>query len=101
MMSLKSGKHHCLISVLISLLLRAGVLPCLLMLCTQRHPTLPTLPRELGGCMAPIWNKYFDECRSVMYVLDATNPSKVPAAVDQLLSLLVHPSLKVRQVREL
>ncbi|KAJ1128795.1 hypothetical protein NDU88_007170 [Pleurodeles waltl] len=66
-------------------------------------PTLPTvgtnltdlfvqrkklIVRELGGCMGPIWPSYYADCSSVMFVIDASNPTQVSASCVQLLSVL-------------
>ncbi|XP_078509983.1 ADP-ribosylation factor-like protein 16 isoform X3 [Lissotriton helveticus] len=44
--------------------------------------------RELGGCMGPIWPSYYADCSSVMFVIDASNPTQVSASCVQLLSVL-------------
>ncbi|NXC42278.1 ARL16 protein, partial [Penelope pileata] len=44
--------------------------------------------RELGGCMGPIWPSYYGECRAVVFVIDAANPTQVSSSCVQLLSLL-------------
>ncbi|XP_030064526.1 ADP-ribosylation factor-like protein 16 [Microcaecilia unicolor] len=44
--------------------------------------------RELGGCMGPIWPSYYRDCSSVMFVIDAANPTQVSASCIQLLSVL-------------
>ncbi|KAF5831372.1 ADP-ribosylation factor family-domain-containing protein [Dunaliella salina] len=61
----------------------------------QPHPRFSKIwAREVGGCMAPIWYKYYEECRSVLFVIDATNGQAAQAAAGQLQALLPHESLK-------
>ncbi|XP_058532009.1 ADP-ribosylation factor-like protein 16 [Ochotona princeps] len=50
----------------------------------QRRITI----RELGGCMGPIWPSYYGDCRALLFVMDASNPSQVSASCVQLLGLL-------------
>lgn len=45
--------------------------------------------------MAPIWHKYYEECRSVVFVVDAAAPDTLTGAASQLHTLLQHDSLKV------
>uniref|UniRef100_A0A8D0H5R3 ADP ribosylation factor like GTPase 16 n=1 Tax=Sphenodon punctatus TaxID=8508 RepID=A0A8D0H5R3_SPHPU len=65
-------------------------------------PTLPTVGtnltdlligkkitiRELGGCMGPIWSSYYDDCRCVLFMIDAARPTQISSSCVQLLSLL-------------
>ncbi|XP_050776032.1 ADP-ribosylation factor-like protein 16 isoform X2 [Gopherus flavomarginatus] len=65
-------------------------------------PTLPTVGtnltdlliqkkitiRELGGCMGPIWPSYYGDCSSVLFMIDAANPTQISSSCVQLLSLL-------------
>ncbi|XP_047612522.1 ADP-ribosylation factor-like protein 16 isoform X2 [Phacochoerus africanus] len=44
--------------------------------------------RELGGCMSPIWSSYYGTCRSLLFMLDASNPTQLSASCAQLLGLL-------------
>ncbi|XP_059587896.1 ADP-ribosylation factor-like protein 16 isoform X3 [Alligator mississippiensis] len=44
--------------------------------------------RELGGCMGPIWASYYGDCRAVLFVIDASNPTQISSSCVQLLSLL-------------
>uniref|UniRef100_A0A3Q2YRP1 ARF like GTPase 16 n=4 Tax=Hippocampus comes TaxID=109280 RepID=A0A3Q2YRP1_HIPCM len=44
--------------------------------------------RELGGCMGPIWPSYFNDCSSVIFVVDSSNIAQVSASCIQLLSVL-------------
>jgi hypothetical protein len=46
--------------------------------------------------MGPIWHKYYEECQSVLFVVDASSPDMMPTAAFQLHSLLQHRHLKVR-----
>ncbi|XP_028267838.1 ADP-ribosylation factor-like protein 16 [Parambassis ranga] len=66
-------------------------------------PTLPTVGtnltdltlkkkkitlRELGGCMGPIWPSYFEDCSSVIFVVDSANIAQISSSCIQLLSVL-------------
>ncbi|XP_071459121.1 ADP-ribosylation factor-like protein 16 isoform X1 [Marmota flaviventris] len=65
-------------------------------------PTLPTVGtnltdivaqrkitiRELGGCMGPIWSSYYGNCHSLLFMMDASNPTQLSASCVQLLGLL-------------
>lgn len=44
--------------------------------------------RELGGCMGPIWPKYYSDCRSVIFVVDCANIVQISSSCVQLLSVL-------------
>ncbi|XP_048222731.1 ADP-ribosylation factor-like protein 16 isoform X2 [Perognathus longimembris pacificus] len=44
--------------------------------------------RELGGCMSPIWSSYYGNCHSLMFVMDASNPTQLSASCVHLLGLL-------------
>ncbi|XP_048673389.1 ADP-ribosylation factor-like protein 16 isoform X2 [Caretta caretta] len=44
--------------------------------------------RELGGCMGPIWSSYYGDCSSVLFMIDAANPTQISSSCVQLLSLL-------------
>lgn len=44
--------------------------------------------RELGGAMGPIWNNYFKEATSLVYVIDIANQTQVASACIQLLEVL-------------
>ncbi|XP_069916257.1 ADP-ribosylation factor-like protein 16 isoform X2 [Oryctolagus cuniculus] len=50
----------------------------------QRRITI----RELGGCMGPIWSSYYGNCRCLLFMVDASNPTQLSAACVQLLGLL-------------
>ncbi|XP_055971777.1 ADP-ribosylation factor-like protein 16 [Sorex fumeus] len=50
----------------------------------QRRLTI----RELGGCMAPIWPSYYGDCRALLFMVDASNPTQLSASCSQLLGLL-------------
>lgn len=50
--------------------------------------------RELGGSMAPLWTRYFDNVKKIIYVVDASNLCQISAAGVQLFSILVNPMLK-------
>ncbi|XP_026339680.1 ADP-ribosylation factor-like protein 16 isoform X2 [Ursus americanus] len=44
--------------------------------------------RELGGCMSPIWPSYYGNCHSLLFMVDAANPTQLSASCVQLLGLL-------------
>lgn len=44
--------------------------------------------RELGGCMGPIWSSYYGNCRCLLFMMDASNPTQLSASCVQLLGLL-------------
>ncbi|XP_005407320.1 PREDICTED: ADP-ribosylation factor-like protein 16 [Chinchilla lanigera] len=44
--------------------------------------------RELGGCMGPIWSSYCGNCHSLVFMMDASNPTQLSASCVQLLGLL-------------
>uniref|UniRef100_A0A8C5KVW6 ADP-ribosylation factor-like 16 n=1 Tax=Jaculus jaculus TaxID=51337 RepID=A0A8C5KVW6_JACJA len=44
--------------------------------------------RELGGCMSPIWSSYYGDCHSLLFMMDASNPTQLSASCVQLLGLL-------------
>ncbi|XP_011602336.1 ADP-ribosylation factor-like protein 16 isoform X2 [Takifugu rubripes] len=44
--------------------------------------------RELGGCMGPIWPSYFEECSSVIFMVDSGNIAQVSSSCIQLLTVL-------------
>ncbi|XP_004861001.1 ADP-ribosylation factor-like protein 16 isoform X2 [Heterocephalus glaber] len=44
--------------------------------------------RELGGCMGPIWSSYYGNCHSLLFMMDASNPTQLSASCVQLLGLL-------------
>lgn len=54
--------------------------------------------RELGGCMAPIWTNYLSDCKSLVYVVDLSNPAHVSATCVQILDLLAHEEMAKKPV---
>ncbi|XP_012511884.1 PREDICTED: ADP-ribosylation factor-like protein 16 [Propithecus coquereli] len=44
--------------------------------------------RELGGCMGPIWSSYYGNCHSLLFMMDASNPTQLSVSCVQLLGLL-------------
>lgn len=44
--------------------------------------------RELGGCMSPIWSSYYGNCHSLLFMMDASNPTQLSVSCMQLLGLL-------------
>ncbi|XP_075702215.1 ADP-ribosylation factor-like protein 16 isoform X2 [Rhinoderma darwinii] len=49
--------------------------------------------REVGGSMVPIWPSYYNDCRTVLFIVDAANPNQISASCIQLLSMLSAPAL--------
>ncbi|XP_074871055.1 ADP-ribosylation factor-like protein 16 isoform X3 [Carettochelys insculpta] len=54
--------------------------------------------RELGGCMGPIWSSYFGDCSSVLFMIDAANPTQIASSCVQLLSVLSAEQLATTSV---
>ncbi|XP_057717096.1 ADP-ribosylation factor-like protein 16 [Corythoichthys intestinalis] len=54
--------------------------------------------RELGGCMGPIWPSYFNDCSSVIFVVDSANIAQVSSSCIQLLSVLSNEALREASV---
>ncbi|XP_030750148.1 ADP-ribosylation factor-like protein 16 [Sitophilus oryzae] len=50
--------------------------------------------REIGGSLASIWSKYFENVGKVMYVIDASNLCQISAAGVLLYTVVAHPLLK-------
>ncbi|XP_018090599.1 ADP-ribosylation factor-like protein 16 [Xenopus laevis] len=48
----------------------------------------PVTVREVGGSMGPIWPSYYRDCKSVICMIDASNPNQVSSSCIQLLSVL-------------
>ena len=44
--------------------------------------------REVGGCMIPIWKSYFKDAKAIIFVIDASNPSKISSASIELRQIL-------------
>ncbi|CAJ1075192.1 ADP-ribosylation factor-like protein 16 isoform X1 [Xyrichtys novacula] len=44
--------------------------------------------RELGGCMGPIWPRYYKDCSSVIFMVDSSNITQISSSCIQLLSVL-------------
>lgn len=55
--------------------------------------------RELGGIMAPLWNKYFNGITKIIYVVDASNLCQISAAGLLLYTILADPLLKSAKVK--
>jgi len=54
--------------------------------------------REIGGAMAPIWNKYYKDASAIMFMIDLSRPTQVANAAVELMSLLSHPSTQTSPV---
>lgn len=62
---------------------------------TIRNDNETFLIRELGGAMAPLWSRYFNEnINKIIYVVDASNLCQISAAGVLLYTILVDPVLK-------
>lgn len=44
--------------------------------------------RELGGAMGPIWQNYFKDSSSLVYVLDSSKPTQISSSCIQFLEVL-------------
>jgi GTPase SAR1 family protein len=49
--------------------------------------------REVGGQMMPLWSQYYDDCRMVLYVIDAGDPLALADSIVQLYAILCEPKL--------
>ncbi|XP_017770567.1 PREDICTED: ADP-ribosylation factor-like protein 16 [Nicrophorus vespilloides] len=54
--------------------------------------------REVGGVMAPLWPKYFDGIKKVLYVVDTSNLCQISAAGVLLYTILLDPRLKKAKI---
>ncbi|XP_051569309.1 ADP-ribosylation factor-like protein 16 isoform X1 [Myxocyprinus asiaticus] len=54
--------------------------------------------RELGGCMGPIWPKYYLDCTSVIFMVDCANISQISSSCVQMLSVLSAEPLQAAAV---
>lgn len=54
--------------------------------------------RELGGVMSPLWSKYFEGVKKVIYVVDTSNLCQISAAGVLLYTIIAHPSLSNAEV---
>lgn len=57
--------------------------------------------RELGGNMAPMWSKYYDQVKKIIYVVDASNLCQISAAGVLLYTILTEPQLQKTKVTTL
>ncbi|XP_054564844.1 ADP-ribosylation factor-like protein 16 isoform X2 [Eptesicus fuscus] len=48
--------------------------------------------------MGPIWSSYYGDCRSLLFMVDASNPTQLSASCAQLLGLLAAEPLAEAQV---
>lgn len=54
--------------------------------------------RELGGCMGPIWPSYFQDCTSVIFMVDSANIAQISSSCIQLLCVLSAAPLRSASV---
>lgn len=54
--------------------------------------------REVGGTMAPIWNKYYDGTNKIMFVIDTSNLCQIAAAGILFYTILTEPQLQKAKV---
>ncbi|XP_008414340.1 ADP-ribosylation factor-like protein 16 [Poecilia reticulata] len=54
--------------------------------------------REIGGCMGPIWPSYFQDCFSVIFMVDSANTVQISSSCIQLLSVLSAEPLRSASV---
>eukprot|EP01137_Pigoraptor_chileana_P015091 Opistho-2@70591 len=50
--------------------------------------------RELGGCMGPVWPRYYQDCRLIWYMIDLSNWEQVASAAVGLWRLLAAPETR-------
>ncbi|KAK6183833.1 hypothetical protein SNE40_002393 [Patella caerulea] len=51
--------------------------------------------RELGGSMAPIWNKYYKDTSAIIFVIDVSNRFQIASACIQLLTMMSSSEVNV------
>ncbi|ESO94628.1 hypothetical protein LOTGIDRAFT_227376 [Lottia gigantea] len=51
--------------------------------------------RELGGTMAPIWQKYYKDSYAIIFMIDISNRFQLSAACIQLLMLMSSPDTNI------
>ncbi|XP_055381318.1 ADP-ribosylation factor-like protein 16 [Condylostylus longicornis] len=49
---------------------------------------------EIGGCMAPLWRKYFNNVNKIIYVVDTSNLCQISCAGVLLYSIMADPRLQ-------
>lgn len=54
--------------------------------------------REIGGTMAPIWRRYFEDVTHVIYVVDTSNLCQISAAGVLLYTILTEPRLQTAEM---
>uniref|UniRef100_A0A8C9BQ61 ADP-ribosylation factor-like 16 n=1 Tax=Phocoena sinus TaxID=42100 RepID=A0A8C9BQ61_PHOSS len=55
-------------------------------------------PGAGGWCMGPIWSSYYGNCHSLLFMVDASNPTQLSASSAQLLGLLLAEQLEEASV---
>lgn len=60
---------------------------------TIKHNGYIMKVREIGGSMAPLWQKYFGGVSIIIYVIDASNLCQISAAGVLLYTILANPAL--------
>ncbi|XP_059156837.1 ADP-ribosylation factor-like protein 16 [Physella acuta] len=50
--------------------------------------------REVGGAMGPIWQNYFKDSHSLMFMLDISKHTQVAISCVQLMTILADPALQ-------
>ncbi|KAI8794713.1 ADP-ribosylation factor-like protein 16 [Biomphalaria glabrata] len=48
--------------------------------------------RELGGVMGPIWNNYYKDSHSIIFMIDMSKHTQLAVACVELMTMLNHPS---------
>lgn len=54
--------------------------------------------RELGGGIAPLWQKYYKSARKILYVVDASDLCQISCAGVLLYSIFANPDCRNAQV---
>ncbi|KAG1668984.1 hypothetical protein FOA52_000577 [Chlamydomonas sp. UWO 241] len=67
--------------------------------CPKGTPHIKSLMmREVGGQMAPLWPTYFEDCRMVLFVVDASDAAAVAPAAVELCEMMSHPAMADKPV---
>ena len=56
------------------------------------------LSREIGGTMCPLWPQYYEDCKVMVFVVDASDAASIAPATLELYELMLHPKLQVIQL---
>ena len=59
--------------------------------------TKTIVAQEVGGSMTDIWNQYYSDCNSIIYVIDSSNLSKIGDSCIGLFQMVSDPNVKNRK----